>query len=339
MISFLQFLLWACRIIFLSREQLAAENLALRHQLNVLRRRYPKPIRRLSGSDRVGFICLLRQWPEMAKVITIVQPETVLRWHRMGFRAWWRWKSRNWGGRPKIDNEIRDLVRRMALENPFWGAPRIHGELLKLGFNVAQSTVSKYLPRRRGPPSQGWKTFLRNNADGIASIDFLVVPTIDFRLLYVFVVLGHLRRQIVLISVTAHPTADWIAQQMRNAFPWNAAPRYLVRDNDGKFGDQFKQGVQRLGIRGRPITPHSPWQNGYVERVIGSIRRELLDHVVVWSEAHLHHMLLAYRDYYNASRTHLGITKDCPIHRPNEWRGSIIAQPLLGGLHHQYARI
>ena len=339
MISFLQFLLWAWRITIQSREQLAAENLVLRHQLNIVCRCYPKPIRRLRGADRVGFICLLRQWREMAKAITIIRPGTVLRWHRMGFRAWWRWKSRNCGGRPRTDQELRALIRRIALENPFWGAPRIHGELMKLGFNVAQSTVSKYMPRRYGPPSQSWKTFLRNNADGIASIDFLVVPTIDFRLLYVLVVLAHLRRQIVLISVTSHPTAEWIAQQMRNAFPWNSSPKYLVRDNDRKFGDQFKQSVQRLGIRDRPIAPLSPWQNGYVERVIGSLRRDLLDHVIVWSEAHLRHMLNAYKDYYNTSRTHLGIAKDCPIHRPIERHGLVFAQPLLGALHHRYARI
>jgi transposase InsO family protein len=227
----------------------------------------------------------------------------------------------------------------MASENPLWGAPRIHGELLKLGFEIAQSTVSKYMPRRYGPPSQSWKTFLRNNADGIASIDFLVVPTIDFRRLYVFVILGHLRRQILWIAVTGHPTADWIAQQMRNAFPWATAPAYLIRDNDRKFGDQFKQSILRLGIRDRPAAPRSPWQNGYVERLIGSIRRDLLDHVIVWGEAHLRRMLHAYRDYHNASRTHLGIAKDCPIHRPVESLGSIISIPLLGGLHHRYARI
>jgi transposase len=257
----------------------------------------------------------------------------------MGFLIWWRWKSRNRGGRPRVDQELRALIRRMASENPLWGAPRIHGELMKLGFDVAQSTVSKYMPRRYGPSSQSWKTFLRNHADDIASIDFLIVPTIDFKLLYVLVVLGHLRRQMLWISVTPHPTAEWIAQQMRNAFPWNSAPKYLVRDNDRKFGDQFKQSVQRLGIRDRPVAPYSPWQNGYVERVIGSIRRDLLDHVIVWSEAHLRQMLNAYRAYYNASRTHLGIAKDCPIHRPVESLGSIRSTPLLGGLHHRYARI
>jgi hypothetical protein len=313
--------------------------LILRHQVNVLRRRNPKQLKTLTGTDRAVFVCLLRCCPAVASAITIIRPETVLRWHRMGFLIWWRWKSRNRGGRPRVDQELRALIRRMASENPLWGAPRIHGELMKLGFDVAQSTVSKYMPRRYGPSSQSWKTFLRNHADDIASIDFLIVPTIDFKLLYVLVVLGHLRRQILWISVTPHPTAEWIAQQMRNAFPWNSAPKYLVRDNDRKFGDQFKQSVQRLGIRDRPVAPYSPWQNGYVERVIGSIRRDLLDHVIVWSEAHLRQMLNAYRAYYNASRTHLGIAKDCPIHRPVESLGSIRSTPLLGGLHHRYARI
>lgn len=192
---------------------------------------------------------------------------------------------------------------------------------------------------RNGKTVQTNRTTSQLNADGIASIDFLVVPTIDFRLLYVFVVLDHFRRQIILLSVTAHPTAEWIAQQIRNAFPWNDTPDYLIRDNDRKFGDQFKQAVQRLGIRDRPASPRSPWQNGYVERVIGSIRRDLLDHVIVWSEAHLRRMLDAYKHYYNASRTHLGIAKDCPRHRPIERHGMIIAEPQLGGLHHRYARI
>jgi hypothetical protein len=322
-----------------SRRRLQAEILILRHQLNVLRRQHPRRLKTLNGLDRAVFVCLLRRCPEIAYPVTIIQPVTVLRWHRMGFRSWWRWKSRKLGGRPRVDQDLRALIRRMASDNPLWGAPRIHGELLKLGFDVAQSTVSKYMPRRFGPPSQGWKTFLMNSADGIASIDFLVVPMIDFRLLYAFVVLDHFRRQIIWVSVTHHPTSEWIVQQMRNAFPWEEAPKYLIRDNDRKFGDQFKQAVQRLGIRDRPASPQSPWQNGYVERVIGSIRQDLLDHVIVWSEAHLRRMLKAYKDYYNASHTHLGIAKDCPLHRSIERHGMVIAKPQLGGLHHRYTRV
>jgi transposase InsO family protein len=208
-----------------------------------------------------------------------------------------------------------------------------------LGFTIAQSTVSQYMPRRRGPPSQGWKTFLRNQTDGIAAIDFLVVPTIDFQLLYVFVVLSHLRRQILWVGVTGHPTAEWLAHQIREAFPWNTAPAYLLRDNDGKYGEVFRQTIRRMGIRDRPTTPKSPWQNAYVERMLGSIRRELLDHVIVWSEAHLRRLLAAYQEHYNTSRTHLALDKDSPNHRPIQHSGSMSAVPVLGGLHHCYARI
>jgi hypothetical protein len=202
----------------------------------------------------------------------------------LGFRAWWRWKSRNPGGRPKIDREIRDLVRRMCKDNPLWGAPRIHGGLLKLGFDVAQSTVSKYILRRRRPPSQGWKTFLRNHADGIASVDFLVVPTLTFQRLFAFVILGLGRRRLLWIGVTTNPTAEWLARQITEAIPWDTPPGFLIRDNDGSYGEVFTRRVRSMGIRDRPIAPRSPRQNGYVERVIGSIRREYLDHVIVMGE-------------------------------------------------------
>ena len=293
----------------------------------------------LTGADRAALVWLYRLCPEVLSAVAIVRPETVVRWHRLGFRAFWRWKSRNLGGRPKIDDEIRNLVRRMCKENPLWGAPRIHGELLKLGFNVAQSTVSKYMIRRRGPPSQGWKTFLRNHADGIAAVDFLVVPTITFERLFAFVIVNLERRRIIWIGITANPTAEWLANQITQAFPLDTAPTYLIRDNDGAYGVPFTRRLWAMGIRDRPVTPKSPWQNGYVERVIGSIRRECLDHIVVFSAAHLRRVLTAYADYYNSVRTHLGIAKDAPIHRPMEASGGIISRSLLGGLHHQYARI
>jgi len=257
----------------------------------------------------------------------------------MGFRAYWRWKSRNRGGRPKVDAEIRDLVRRMCEENPLWGAPRIHGELLKLGFEVAQSTVSKHMIRRRGPPSQGWKTFLRNHADGIAAVDFLVVPTIAFERLFAFVIVHLKRRKILWIGTTTNPTAEWLANQITEAFPWSTAPEYLIRDNDGAYGPLFTRRLWAVGIRDRPITPKSPWQNGYVERVIGSIRRECLDHVVVFNAAHLRRVLSSYVAYYNSVRTHLRLDKGAPIHHPVEASGCITSRPFLGGLHHQYARI
>src|SRR5665213_1352463 len=305
---------WSC---FQSRERLKAENTVLRHQLNILQRKATaRP--QLSGSDRALFIWLCRLFPSIADAITIVRPETVIGWHRAGFCAWWRWKSRNSGGRPKVDRELRDLIRRMCEENPLWGAPRIHGELLKLGFAVAQSTVSKYMLRGRGPRSQGWKTFLRSHADGIEAVDFLIVPTLTFERVFAFVVLGVGRRNILWIGVTTNPTAQWLARQITEAFPWDSAPVFLIRDNDGAYGKVFKRRLRAMGIRDRPTSPRSPWQNGHVERVIGSIRRECLDHVVVWSEAHLRRVLTGYTSYYNATRTHLRLRKDAPFRRPIE---------------------
>jgi len=332
-------LLWAfLEDCFRSPEQLRAENTVLRHQLNILQRKMPwRPS--LSGVDRALFVWLYRLFPRVAATVTIIRPETVIGWHRAGFRTWWRWKSRNRGGRPKVDAELRDLIRRICQENPLWGAPRIHGEVLKLGFTIAQSTVSKYMLRGRRPPSQSWKTFLRNHADGIAAVDFLVVPTLTFERLFAFVVLGIGRRTIVWIGVTANPTAQWLANQITEAFPWDTAPEYLIRDNDGAYGEVFTRRVRSMGIRDRPITPRSPWQNGYVERVIGSIRRECLDHLIVRNEAHLRRVLRAYTLYHNATRTHLGLQKDTPNRRPIERRGRIVACEVLGGLHHQYSRI
>ena len=338
MADIIKLLLAFIRDCFRSLEQLKAENTALRHQLNVLQRKSPKRPP-LSGSDKALFVWLYRLFPAITGAIRIVQPETVIGWHRAGFRAWWRWKSRNHGGRPKIGQELRDLIRRMCEENPLWGAPRIHGELLKLGFDVAQSTVSKYMLRGRRPPSQGWKTFLRNHADGIAAVDFLVVPTLTFERLFAFVVLGVGRRTILWIGVTTNPTAQWLARQITEAFPWDSAPKYMIRDNDRSYGETFKHRLHAMGIRDRPTSFRSPWQNGYVERVIGSIRRECLDHVIVRNEGHLRRVLDAYSLYYNATRTHLSLSKDSPNRRPVQRRGSIVATDVLGGLHHQYARI
>jgi transposase InsO family protein len=211
--------------------------------------------------------------------------ETVIRWHRRGFRVYWRWKYRRCAGRPRIDREIRDLIRRMSEENPLWGAPRIHGELLMLGIEVAQSTVARYMTRRQGPPSQGWKTFLRNHTTGIASIDLFVVHSISFKLLYGLVILRHARRRLVSISVTSSPTAEWIAGQVTDGFLWDEAPRHLIRDRDGAFGPAYVRRIRAIGIRDHPIAPRSSWQNGHVERLIGSIRRESLDHLIVFGRS------------------------------------------------------
>jgi transposase InsO family protein len=239
----------------------------------------------------------------------------VIGWHRRGFRAYWRWKSRRRGGRPRINREIRDLIRRMNKENPLWGAPRIHSELLMLGIEVAESTVARYMSRRHGRPSQGWKTFLRNHTAGIASIDLFVVRTISFKLLYGLVILHHARRRMVSISVTNYPTAEWIAGQVTEAFPWDEAPRHLIRDRDGAFGPAFTRRIRAMGIRDHPIAPRSPWQNAHVKRLIGSIRRESLDHVVVFGEAHLRDVLKNYASYYNKVRPHLSLDKDAPAFR------------------------
>jgi transposase InsO family protein len=270
-------LIWCGLIgLFRSRAALEAESLVLRHQLNILRRKSPKRVA-LSSMDRLVLVGLYRLAPGVLDAL-----ETLIRWHRAGFRAYWRWKSRPRGGRPTIPVDIRRLIREMSVANPLWGAPRIHGELLKLGIDVGQTTVAKYMARRRMPPSQGWRTFLRNHADGIASMDLFLVPTISFRLLYGFLILRHSRREILWLGVTAHPNAEWIVRQLTEAYGWQQAPRYIVRDRDCVYGDVFSRHLRAMGIRDRPIAPRSPWQNGCAERLIGSIRRDCLDHAVVF---------------------------------------------------------
>jgi transposase InsO family protein len=324
--------------LFKSRRRLEVENLFLRHQLNIALRGASRRLF-LRRSDRVLMIWMTRLWPNLLGLAQVVQPATVLRWHRAGFRAYWRWKSRGRVGRPGIGIELRDLIRRMSRENPLWGAPRIHGELLKLGFEIAESTVSKYMIRHRGPPSQTWRTFLRNHADAIAAIDLCVVPTVNFERLFAFLVLGHGRRQLLWFAVTRHPTAEWLAQQIVEAFPWSTAPTYLVRDNDRAYGEAFLHRVRTMGIRDRPTSPRSPWQNPYVERLIGTLRRECLDHVLIFGERHLRRILALYSSYYNQTRTHLALGKDAPLRRAVQGSGAIIATPILFGLHHLYARI
>jgi transposase InsO family protein len=322
---------------FKSPRRLEAENLFLRHQLSIALRRAP-PRLRLRGSDRALLVWMTRRWPSLLSAAQVVQPETILRWHRAGFTTFWRWKWRRGAGRPKIDRELRDLIRRMSKENPKWGASRIHGELLMLGFEVAQSTVSKYMVQG-GPRSQGWKTFLRNHAQAIAAIDLCVVPTLTFERLFAFLVLGHGRRQLLWFEVTRHPTAEWLARQITEAFPWASAPAYLVRDNDRAYGHVFTSRVRAMGIRDRPISPRSPWQNPYVERLIGTVRRECLDRVLVFGEAHLRQILSSYAAYYNEVRTHLALGKDAPLGRAVQRTGVIVAIPILSGLHHHYVRI
>jgi len=329
---------WTVVDLFRSRAVLEAEIWTLRQQINVLRRTASK---RLSFSvfDRMVFVGLHRLFPKISDALAIVKPGTIVRWHRAGFRSYWRWKSRRRGGRPMVLLEIRELIGEMSIANPLWGAPRIHGELLKLGIDIGQTSVAKYMARRRGRPSQGWKTFLRNHADGITAMDLFVVPTISFRLLYGLLIMGHGRRQILWFGVTSHPTAEWIANQLTQACGWEQAPRYLIRDRDGAYGEIFVRRLRSMGIRDRPTSPRSPWQNGFAERLIGSIRRECLDQVVVFGERHLRHVLLSYMNYYNETRTHLSLDKDAPVSRAVDRAGHILCRSILGGLHHQYVRI
>jgi transposase InsO family protein len=234
---------------------------------------------------------------------------------------------------------LRALIRQMSTENWLWGAPRIHGELLKLGFSVAQSTVARYMVKRRGPPSQGWKTFLRNHAPDIAAMDLFVVPTIGFRMLYGFVIIRLDRRDLVWINVTTNPTAEWVARQITEAFPWDSAPGYMIRDRDRIYGAVVTRRLRAMGIRDKPIAPALPRQNGFAERLIGSIRRECVDHVIVLGEAHLRRILKSYARYYNGTRTHLSLNKDSPLSRTVKSAGRVFCRPVLGGLHHKYVRI
>ena len=338
MIGLLCFVLTVLVSPFKSKSRLEAENAALRHQLIVLRRKV-RGRAQLTNNDRWFFVQLYRWFPSILQVLTIIRPDTLVRWHHAGFRRYWRWKSRTRGGRPQIETELRALIRRMSVQNPLWGAPRIHGELLKLGFELAQSSVAKYMVKRRGPPSQGWRTFLHNHAPDVAAMDLFVVPTIGFNLLYAFVIIRLDRRDLVWINVTTNPTAEWIAHQITEAFPWDEAPRYLVRDRDRIYGAIVTRRLRAMGIRDKPTASASPWQNGFAERLIGSIRRECLDHVIVFGEAHLRRVLKSYARYYNETRTHLALDKDAPLSRAVKRAGRILCRPVLGGLHHEYVRI
>jgi transposase InsO family protein len=338
MIALICFVLAVLASPFKSNIRLEAENAVLRHQLIVLRRKL-KGRARLTNHDRWFFVQLYRWFPSILPVLVIIRPETLLRWHRAGFRRYWRWKSCRRGGRPQIETELRALIRQMSTENLLWGAPRIHGELLKLGFSVAQSSVAKYMVKRRGPPSQEWRTFLRNHAPDIAAMDLFVVPTIGFKLLYGFVILRLDRRDLVWISVTTNPTAEWVARQITEAFPWDDAPRFMIRDRDRIYGTIVTRRLRAMGIRDKPTAPASPWQNSFAERLIGSIRRECLDHIIVLGEEHLRWILKSYAVYYNGIRTHRSLNKDAPVSRPVQRFGVISSCAILGGLHRQYVRI
>ena len=324
---------------FVSRTNVAAENLALRQQLAVFKQNCKRP--NLCPRDRVFWTWLLRLWPAWRSALIIVKPETVIGWHRQGFRIYWRWKSKGRKpGRPAIESEVVALIWRMCRENPTWGAPRIQSELKLLGHGVAESTVAKYMLRGRQTPAQTWRTFLDNHVTDLAEIDFFTVPTATFCVLYCFVVLRHDRRRVVYFNVTAHPTSRWTAQQIVEAFPFDEVPRYLIRDRDGIYGDHFRERVKSIDIEEVITAPQSPWQNPYCERVIGSIRRDCLDHMIVLHETHLKRILSGYFEYYHHWRTHLSLERNSPIPREVEppFQGKVIAIPHVGGLHHRYTR-
>jgi len=319
--------------------KLLAEILALRQQLSIYRARTKHP--RLNWLDRLFWILLSRLWPGWQSALAVVQPETVVRWHRTMFKWYWARKSREKKkpGRPKASREIRQLIARMTRENPTWGAPRIVKELVLLGIKVSESSVHRYRDRSTKPPSQTWRTFLLNHMGGTVAIDRFTVPTVTFSLLYVFIVLSHARRKIVHFNVTSQPCAQWCALQVKQAFPWDTAPRFLLRDNDKVYGKVFSQSMTNMGIEEVRISPYCPWQNPYAERIIGSIRRDCLDHMIILNEDHLYRVLAEYFRCYNESRCHESLDGNAPVPRDAETGdASIRAVPFLGGLHHRYTR-
>jgi transposase InsO family protein len=291
MVRWLGILFGTLRSTVRTHRELALENLALRQQLAVWKARQPRP--RLTEMDRIFWVVLSRLWKDWRSSLQVVRPETVVRWHGRGFKLYWAWKSRRRSGRPAISADLRHLIRRMSSANPLWGAPRIHGELLKLGLTVSQATVSKYMLRPRRPPSEVWRTFLTNHAKDLIALDFFTVPTATFRVLFVLVVLSHRRRRLVHFNVTDHPTAEWTARQLLEACGQEESPRHLIRDRDHVYGERFSRQARLLDIQEAVIAPRSPWQNAYAERVIGSLQRECLDHVVVVGERHLLGILMS----------------------------------------------
>jgi len=339
LLTFVIAFLRASAALFRTREEQAVIELALRQQLAIYAHHQARP--RLSGIDRTFWVFLSRIWPRWKTALVVVRPETVVRWHREGFRHYWRSISTRGPGRPPLDEETRQLIVRMAAENP-WRARKIQAELSKLGIDISLATVSRYLPKAKPDPGsqQRWMIFLRNHRELITGMDFFVVPTVRFALLYVWFAIDLGRRRLLHFNLTQHPTAAWVCQQLREAFPDEPLHRFLILDNDAIFSSEVARSIQAIGIVPKRTSFQSPWQNGTAERFVGSVRRELLDHVVVLGEEHLRRLLREYVDYYNAERVHTAIS-DAPDGRDADVRGSpagrVIAFPRLGGLHHRYA--
>ena len=330
-------LLWR---FFHSRRDLLLENLARRQQLLAVQRRRPRP--RLARLDRLLWVVARRLWPQWKQALVIATPETVVRWHRAGFRLYWNWISRHRKalGRKRISKPLRDLIFRMVADNPTWGAPRIHGELLKLGFDISERTVSRVSRAPKNPePAKRWQAFLQNHREAISAMDFFTVPTLTFGVLYCFFVIAHDRRRILHCNVTRHPTGLWITQQLREAFPYDSQHKYLILDRDAKFGEAVSNSVDAVGLKAVRTSFRSPWQNGIAERWVGSCRRDLLDHVIPLNERHLKRLLSDYVRYYHLDRTHLGLEKDTPNLRPVaqlSHDSQVVSFQRLGGLHHRY---
>lgn len=325
--------------LFKNRQELILENLALRQQLNVQQRSIKRP--KIKNTDRIFWVWLSRIWNNWKSSLIIVKPHTVIGWHKKGFKLYWKWKSRK-VGRPAIDWELIKLIRRMQKENSTWTAQRIQGELVKLGLDVSDNTVAKYMRKPKADPEkrQRWLTFLRNHAKHIVGIDFLVARTIFFKSIHVFVAISHDRRRILHFAVTPNPHSQWAIQQLRETFAFNETTKYVIRDNDKIFSEDFKENIKRFGLEDTPTAPRSPWQNPIAERVIGTLRRECLDHMIILNEKHLYNVLHEYIfEYYNVSRTHMSLEKDSPVHRPTQTEGNIVSKPILGGLHHVYRRV
>jgi putative transposase len=325
--------------LFRSRASLCLENLPLRHQLAVYKQTVYRS--RLRSTDRVFWGWLSQLWRGWPDALVFVQPRTVIAWQQQRFRDhWWRLSEQGKPGRPAVAKEVRALIQDMWQANPTWGSLRIVGELRKVGIEVTKSTVEKYRMRPRKPPSPTWKIFLTNHVQDLVALDFFVVPTVMCKVLFVLLILAHHRRRVVHFSVTEHPTAEWTAQQVVDAFPWDNAPRSLLRDRDRIYSASFRQRVRHMGVEEAVIAPRSPWQNPYVERLIGSIRRECLDHVIVLHERHLRRLLTGYFQYYHHWRTHRALDMDCPlsrlVQRPEV--GPIWEVPEVDGLHHHYER-
>jgi putative transposase len=324
-----------------SRRRLLLENLALRQQVALLKRKHPRP--RLALVDKLFWVLARRFWPGWKQCLILVSPETVVRWQRAGFRLYWRAMSmvRRTVGRKRGSEELRGLIFRMVAENPTWGAPRIHGELRMLGFDVSERTISRWIKRapRDPEPAKRWLAFLRNHREAIAAMDLFTVPTITFGVLYCLFIIAHDRRRILHCNLTRHPTSAWIIQQLREAFPFQAGPRFLIFDRDSKFGLEVPMAVRSMSLTPVRTSFESPWQNGIAERWIESCRRDLLDHVIAFNESHLKRLLSEYLRYYHEDRTHLGLCKGTPLGRgPSAGPGRVIARSQLGGLHHRYDR-